>query len=150
MLEVIALVVKSDPNEIDVETEVCSSCVHCSKSSHCGTSELAKLFSARRNQVQLKNTLGAKTGEKVIIGMPDELLVRAAILAYLLPLLLMIFMTILANATGVSEAYQSLFGLCGLIIGFIFVRWKTSGGALQDYFKPRLLRMADQSVVIFK
>ncbi len=147
MLEEIALVIKSSPEKLWVETETRSSCSHCSSSSGCGTSVLAKLFSVKRNQLQLDNSLGAKTGEQVIIGMPDDLLVRAAIWAYLLPLLAMIFVTIIASVAGAGDGLQSLIGLCGLVIGFIFVRRETNGATSQQNFKPRLLRLADQAEV---
>ncbi len=148
MLEEIARVVKSSPEKLWVETETRSSCSHCSSSSTCGTSVLAKLFSVKRNQLQLDNSLGAKTGEQVVIGMPDDLLVRAAIWAYLLPLLAMVLVTIIASAAGAGDELQSLFGLCGLVTGFILVRRQTNGTTSQQNFKPRLLRMADQAEVI--
>lgn len=147
MLEEIALVVKSTPDRLWIETQTRSSCRHCSSSSGCGTSVLAKLFSVKRNQLQVENSLDAKLGDKVIIGMPDELLIRAAIWVYLLPLLAMVLVTILADLSGAGEGIQSLAGLAGLIIGFILLRKHTNSTTSQQKFKPRLLRLADQTKV---
>ncbi|MCU7940200.1 MAG: SoxR reducing system RseC family protein [gamma proteobacterium symbiont of Bathyaustriella thionipta] len=144
MLEEIALVIKSTPDQLWLETETRSSCTHCSSSQGCGTSVLAKLFSVKRNQLNVENSLGAKSGEKVIIGLPDELLVRAAIWAYLLPLISMVLVTIVASVFGAGEGMQSLLGLLGLAVGFIVVRRHTNGERSQQRFKPRLLRMAHQ------
>ena len=147
MLEEIALVVKSTPEQLWIETQTRSSCTHCSSSSACGTSVLAKLFAVKRIQLQVENSLGAKSGEKVIIGMPDELLIRAAIWVYLLPLIAMVLVTILADISGAGEGMQSLSGLGGLLIGFILLRRHTRNTTSQQKFKPRLLRLADQTEV---
>jgi len=147
MLEEIALVVKSTPEQLWIETQTRSSCSHCSSRSGCGTSVLAKLFSVKHSQVQLDNSLGVKSGEKVVIGMPDELLIRAAVRVYLLPLLAMVLMTILANIAGAGDGIQSLSGLAGLAIGFILLRQHSKGTASHQHFKPRLLRLVDQTEV---
>ncbi len=143
MLEQEALVVRHNSQHIWVETQIRSSCAHCSSHSVCGTSVLAKLFSMKRKQLCLDNSLGVKTGEKVIVGTPDSLLLKAAMWAYILPLLSMLSATLIASAAGIGDGLQSLLGLCGLAAGFILVQRKTSSAAAQQYFKPRLIRRLD-------
>lgn len=143
MLEQEALVVRHSLQQIWVETQIRSSCSHCSSSSNCGTSVLAKLFSVKRNQLCLDNSLGAKTGEKVIVGMPDSLLIRAAMWAYILPLVSMLSATLIGSAAGVGDGFQSFLGLCGLVAGFFLVYRKTNSAASKKHFKPRLIRMLE-------
>ena len=146
MLEEVATVVKANPEHLWVETESRSSCSHCS-SSGCSTSTVAKLFGIKRNRLQLDNTLGAKAGQQVVIGIPDDLLVRASLWAYMMPLLTMVIATIAGNLSGVSEGIQGLLALAGLATGFTLVYRFTHNKTTQQQFKPRLLRLAKQNQV---
>lgn len=143
MLEEIALVVEADSELLWIETRTRSSCSHCANDT-CGTSVLAKIFAVKRNRVQLENTLAAEAGEQVIIGMPDDLLVRAAIWAYLVPLIAMVLFTLIASMAGASDGLQSLLAMAGLAIGFLVVQKYTTGSRSKTHFKPRLLRKVNQ------
>lgn len=148
MLEETATVVKADENHLWVETESRSSCSHCS-SSGCSTSTLAKLFGVKRNLLQLDNTLDAsldvKVGQKVVIGISDDLLVRASLWAYLVPLLAMAVATIAGNMAEASEGMQALLALAGLGAGFTLVYRFTHNKSSQQQFKPQLLRLVAQN-----
>ncbi len=146
MLEESAMVVEVSGGTLWVEALSRSACSHCSSSS-CTTSVISKLFGIRRNRLHLENSLGAKPGEQVVIGMPDDLLVRAAVHAYVLPLLVMLAAAALGGALGISDGLQSLLALIGLAIGMFFVRWSTRGAPSQQRFKPQLLRIAGRGRV---
>ena len=92
MLEETATVVEVIDGRLIAETESRSSCSHCSTDS-CSTSVVAKLFGIRRNRLVMENTLQAKAGDRVVIGIPDNLLVQASVMAYLLPLVVMLGVT---------------------------------------------------------
>ncbi|MES9812520.1 MAG: SoxR reducing system RseC family protein [Candidatus Thiodiazotropha sp.] len=141
MLEETGTVVEVWDDSLQVETQSRSACSHCS-SSGCTTSVVSKLFGIKRNRLQLENSLGAKPGDRVVIGIPDDLLVRASVWAYLLPLIFMLASTALGGVFGASEGFQSLLALGGLAVGFYIVRWTTRNLSSQRRFKPRLLRIA--------
>jgi sigma-E factor negative regulatory protein RseC len=139
MLEETAMVIDVKDGMLMAETESRSSCSHCSADS-CSTSVVAKLFGVRRNRLVMENSLDAKPGDQVVIGIPDALLVRASVMAYLLPLVSMLLLTAIGDALGMNEILLSLLALVGLAIGFFMVRWTIHRSASQRY-TPRLLRI---------
>jgi sigma-E factor negative regulatory protein RseC len=132
---------KVEDTQILINTEPQSACTHCS-SSGCSSQVLAKLFTAKTHLVQLDNHLNAKAGDKVVIGITDELLISAALRIYLLPLLIMVLTAVFASKAGFSDGMQSLLALFGLLSGFIFVKKFSCGSASLQRFKPKLLRLA--------
>lgn len=143
MLEETGTVVAVREGRLWVETQSRSICSHCTSGS-CTTSAVSKLFGVRHNRVQLENSLGAKVGERVVIGIPDDLLVRAAILCYLLPLMIMVMGAVLGSVAGASEGVQSLMAVGGLAVGFLLVRWGIRSVPSQQRFQLQLLRYAGQ------
>jgi sigma-E factor negative regulatory protein RseC len=141
MLEETARVIEVKDGLLLAETEFRSSCSHCASGDSCTTSVVAKLFGNRRNRLVMENSLQAKPGDQVLIGIPDALLVRASLMAYLLPLVTMLGVTVLGDALGVEDFFLSLLALMGLAAGFYMVRWATRRAPSQQRYKPRLLRI---------
>jgi len=139
MLEETARVIDIEDGLLIAETESRSACSHCS-SSGCTTSVVAKLFGVRRNRLVMENSLDARPGDEVVIRIPDDLLVRASVMAYLLPLLTMLGAAALGDVLGMSEMFMSLLALAGLALGFLLVRWIIRRGPEQRY-RPRLSRI---------
>jgi len=139
MLEETATVVAVENDSVWVESESRSACSQCS-STHCSSSALSQLFSVQRNRLRLDNDLDAQVGDQVVIGIPDELLVRASVWGYLFPLLAMVGFAIAGNAWHLSEGLQVLLAMLGLAGGFYSVRLATRGK--QQKFQPQLLRIA--------
>lgn len=141
MLEETGTVVEAGPEFILVETQSRSACSHCS-TDNCTTSVVSKLFGVKRNRLQLENSLGAKLGDRVVIGIRDDLLVKASLWAYLLPLIVMLISVALVGILGAGEGLQSLVALGGLVLGLTLVRGSSGKGSYQKHFRPQLLRMA--------
>lgn len=141
MIEETATVIAADDKQIWVESTPNSGCSSCSSRS-CGTSVIAKLFGNKRTRLQLENSLDAKVGEQVVLGIPDALLVKASISAYMLPLLAMILAAATGNVLGVSEGMQVCFALIGLVAGLWLVSHLGRNPASAQNFKPALLRIA--------
>jgi sigma-E factor negative regulatory protein RseC len=146
MLEESAKVVAVRGDRLWVETQSRSACSHCS-STGCGTSVISKLFGVKRNRLELHNSLSAKPGEQVMIGIPDEVLVRASVWAYLVPIIVMLLLTATGARLGMAEGLQVLLALSGLASGFILVHWITRRGSYRQGFKPHLLRTVGQESV---
>lgn len=141
MLEETGTVVRAEAGELWVETQPRSACSQCS-SGGCGTAVVSKLFGARPNRIRVSDSLGAGVGDRVVIGIPDSLLVRAALWAYLAPLLAMLAAAAVAEALGVGDAPQMLSALAGLALGLVLVRRVTRWPGAGQRFRPRLLRLA--------
>jgi sigma-E factor negative regulatory protein RseC len=142
MLEEQGRVVEVDGEHVWVETEPRSGCSHCS-SQNCTTSVVAKLFGVQRNRLLLNNTIAAKTGDQVVIGVPGSLIARTSVLAYLVPLLFMLCTTFLANLIGFNDGLQSLFALAGLSIGVMVIRWYSNNDFLRQTRGPMLLKVVE-------
>jgi sigma-E factor negative regulatory protein RseC len=142
MLEEQARVVEVDGDKVWVEAEARSSCSHCSSQS-CTTAVVARLFGVQRNRLILKNSLNAKPGDQVIIGVPGRLIARASVLAYIVPLLFMLAMTLLGSAIGINDGMQSLLAVVGLLVGLMIVRWYTSADTSRKGCAPQLLKIVE-------
>jgi sigma-E factor negative regulatory protein RseC len=146
MLTESATVVDARDGYLWVESQSRSGCSQCA-SSTCTTSVVAKLFGVRTNRLRLENTLDAKPGQRVEIGIPDELLVSASVWAYLVPLLLMFATAIVAQVLGLDQGTQSVMAMAGLAAGFYLVRLRTSGHQARRRFVPKLLRIHEEHSV---
>ncbi len=146
MMEQIGTVIDTDATSLWVETQPVSGCSSCASSAgSCSTAVVSKLFAERRTQLRLPNSLDARTGDRVVIGIPERALLRAALWAYLLPPLLMIGAAATVQQLGGTETMQGLWGVAGLVAGFIWLRSMNRGQGGRDPIRPRLLRLASGS-----
>ncbi len=146
MLEQDATVIESKEGHIWVEAISRSSCSQCSATS-CSTSVISKVFGFRRNLLKMENSLQAKAGDQVIIGIPDNVLVKASVWAYLVPVISMVLFTFMAVVQGYGDGLQVLFALTGLATGFILVGRLTRSDYQGKAFDPLLLRIKGQSQI---
>ena len=114
----------------------------CSVSSGRGTSALAKLFESRVNQLRVADPIGVRLGDRVVIGIADSSLTRASLLAYLLPLMLLMGSTLLAGSVGVGEGGSALAGILGLLVGLWLAERITDGARGRERYQPVLLHKA--------
>jgi sigma-E factor negative regulatory protein RseC len=140
MLEETARVIAVRDGLMIAETESRSACNHCS-SEGCTTSVVAKLFGVRRNRIVMVNSLDAKPGDQVVIGIPNQVLSRASVTAYLLPLLLMLSVAGLGDLLGMNELLLSLLALNGLAIGFFIARRLSRRSS--SHYEPCLLKIVE-------
>lgn len=149
LVEGIARVVAVEDGRVWLEPEQTASCGHCAASGHCvgqeqdGIGSIARRLEARRFAVPGHLAGHAlQVGERVVIGVGQRSLVKAAFLAYGLPLLFAI-----AVAGWLQGEYgddlTTLLGMSGgLALGLfaarLGARWLLGRGELT----PRLLRLA--------
>lgn len=96
------------------------SCGSCKSQGGCGSGLLGLAASPR--QYRLPNDVGARAGDTVTISMPDGGVIKAALLSYLLPLLLGIAGAAAGMRLGGTDA-DALIGLgLGLGAGLLVLR----------------------------
>lgn len=127
-------------DQIWVQTISVSACQSCSARSGCGQRALAAVSSGRANQVLVDNTLGARVGDEVEVGLDEQSLLRASVALYGLPLVLMLFGCLLGHSVSESSDLAAILGaLAGLGLGFWVVRrWQSGAG---DRYQPHLVRV---------
>lgn len=109
--------------------DVRSACNACDEAGGCGLSDgKGKLLQ------RLRNDIGARVGDRVILSVPDGAVLRAVVYCYLLPLALVIFLA----AVGMALAHEpgAVIGAAmGLLSGWVVLR---RYGTLQAQPKMRL------------
>ncbi|WP_165742242.1 SoxR reducing system RseC family protein [Candidatus Thiosymbion oneisti] len=146
MIEETGQVISVQGELAEVERQSRSGCGSCAVKGTCGTSLLARYLGPKRLLLRAHNTIGARPGEHVVIGLPEGTLLEASVLAYLVPLVAMIGGAVagafvaerLAPAyTQVLSAVTGLGGLAGALAWLVgFIRAKS----LDERYRPRILR----------
>lgn len=144
-MEVKGIVVGKSGGEVIVETQAISACSHCS-STACASSILSALFENRRNRLTVADSMNPRQGQQVSIGIEDDVLVKASIIAYLLPLIIMLVMIACVRALGSGEIVQVATGMAGLASGLLLMHYLTTSNRLSGYFSPRLTRCDDTTM----
>jgi sigma-E factor negative regulatory protein RseC len=115
MIEETATVVDVQDDYAIVATAQRAACGSCDSSGSCSTSVLSGLFKRRQNQLTVLNPIHAQPGEQVIIGLQETALIKASFMAYLLPLLCMMFAAIAVQQ--LTEYYKLLGGELPIVVG---------------------------------
>ena len=118
MMEELAKVVASDNGWVRVEVELKSACNHCTSSQSCGTSAVAKAFSVKTQQFSIASDESFEAGELLKLGLPESVILKAAALVYLLPLLGFFSFATLGNVAALltqfsTDAVTIVFGSFG-------------------------------------
>ncbi len=117
----------------EVEAQRRSACGHCAANSSCGTSLLAQTFGVRASRVRALNSIKAQPGDRVVVGLPENVMLRSAFLLYAVPLLTFIVAAVAGRWLGEALALPAVefisiaLGLAGLGGGLAWVRHKTLG-----------------------
>ena len=122
MVEEIATVVSADGNGLWLTTTPVASCNACQASDDCGTGIVAKTLTPKSLQFYIPSELQLLPGEQVKIGLPEQQLVAAALMVYLVPLLLMLVAVVLGNALLLSELWLIVLAIVAGGAGFLLAR----------------------------
>ena len=150
MIEESARVIAIDGNQLLLEAEIKTTCQSCSAKKGCGTGVLAEHVGRKMTHFQVENTLDARVGDEVIVGLSEQAMLNGSLLVYLFPLLSMIIAALLADALlnpawlsawGLSgDLLTALAGLAGLVLAMLGVRNKFAGRRAQQQLTPVVLR----------
>ncbi|HRF42962.1 MAG TPA: SoxR reducing system RseC family protein [Candidatus Competibacteraceae bacterium] len=142
MIEERARVAEAGDGYAWVEIERRSACGNCHANDGCGTAALATVWSGRQMRTRAISNLPLRSGDEVIVGLADGVLLRGALLAYLLPLVLMLAGALLGDAAFASAGEEPviLLGALGLGLGFLAVRVASRSWQDDVRFQPVVLR----------
>lgn len=156
MIEEIGTITAVDADHIWVETQIKTTCSGCEANENCGTGVVAKAFAPKTDKLIFRCHQHAEVGQKVKLGIPENALLSASALVYMLPLFVLV-------VTALAGQYLlPLIGLNheGFIILSAFVAtalsfWWVKARVQQDrghQYKPRLLELlpAEQSSIPIK
>ena len=150
-VEGIARIVRVEPGCLWLEPEQTTSCGHCASNASCSMSEsreapgmgtVASRLVARRFSLPEREAGGFVEGERVVVGVAESALLKAALTAYGLPLLSALLGGGLAQGRYGEDGAAMLGVLAGFAIGFALARMIARQLAARGQLAPRLLRRA--------
>jgi sigma-E factor negative regulatory protein RseC len=147
MLESPAVVVGTERGAAFVEADFGGGCGSgmCATGG-CGSAVLARIFTQNpRRPLRVRNPIDAGVGERVIVGIAEGVLLRTTLVAYLLPLVMLVTGAAAARAIASSngDAVAAAGGLGGLVLGWVLAR-ALSHRRTKRELEPVILRRARQ------
>lgn len=119
MIEERARVIAVEDNQLLLEAETSAACNACAAKQGCGTSVLSKWIGGKFTRFQATNTVNARVGDEVVVGLAEEAMLKGSVLVYLLPLLAMIGFALLADSLiSADAASRDLLVMISAVIGF--------------------------------
>ncbi len=145
MLEEQGRVVEVQAGFVWVETQRRSTCGACNLNGGCGTSVLSRVMGQRRTRVRALDSLGARVGEEVVIGIEDTMLLRGSLAVYAVPLVGLLAGAMLGAALAprlgfAAESGSILLGLAGLGAGILWLTYYARRTRLDRRYQPVVLR----------
>ncbi|HGM8441755.1 transcriptional regulator [Pseudomonas aeruginosa] len=141
MIEEQGRVVATEPGAVWVETVRRSTCSSCSANAGCGQGMMQRLgVGAGRARVRALSDLSLRVGDAVVLGIHEDLLLRASVLFYLFPLLGFFVAALLATRAGLVEPLIIVSGLAGLLAAWLLVRRHARRHADDPASQPVVLR----------
>jgi len=146
MLEEKGIVVEADDEFAWVETQRQNACGKCASKSSCGTASLASVLGQKATVVKAINPIRANVGDSVVVGIGEQVLLRGALLMYLVPLVLMFVFAggyeTLAQQHWLAhhEIWTILLGAFGFGLGLLWLNYLNQGLAHKRQYQPVLIR----------
>ena len=122
-----------------------TACGLCGQTRGCGNSIWGKLLNHKSSNFTAQNSINAKVGQSVIVGINEAALMKSALLLYIVPLVSMFFCALLASTLNSSEAASILGAGVGLVIGFLWVKGHTAGQTYYQNNQPKILRLDNEA-----
>ncbi|WP_353349863.1 SoxR reducing system RseC family protein [Oceaniserpentilla sp. 4NH20-0058] len=139
MVEESARVTKIESDTVWVQAIAKSACGSCQAQKGCGHSLLAKVGQKQIDLPVLKNGFDVQVNDQVIIGVPEQAILRSSMLMYGIPLLAMIITAMGFSLAGIEEKVSVLGAFVALILGFVWVNRYASRLSFSQWH-PKLIR----------
>jgi sigma-E factor negative regulatory protein RseC len=138
MIEEEAFVAEVTDGRVWLEKSRVSACSSCTQQS-CSTAVVGGLFGTKLVRLQVDSDLPLQAGDRVLVGVSENALVRGSFWIYLLPLCGLFIGALLAKSLLGSDVSSAIGGLAGLALTFVLMK------------SIRLFdREADQPVILSK
>ena len=145
MIEEHAQVIGFDGEQLVLQAQTQSACGSCAARKGCGTSVLSKVVGGKFTRFQAANNIGASIGDTVVVGIPEDALVRGSMMMYVVPIMGMLVFALLADyfllAAVVSrDLIIAASAASGLILASGLSKWYFQRQQNVQRFTPVVLR----------
>jgi len=150
MIEEVATVLSIEDLDAVIQVEKTSSCHSCNANSACGTASISRYFNFQAPQLKVKNTINAKPGDQVLLGIPDSEMLMGSFILYMVPLITLFILSIFFSSLNTSfpdysEEFLSIVGGgLGLMIGLFGVK-KYSHLIMKNGGKPVMMKIMNKA-----
>ncbi|MGZ8191570.1 MAG: SoxR reducing system RseC family protein [Methylococcaceae bacterium] len=143
MIEELAVVVKIENHEVWVESRQNSACGGCQQKASCTTNSLGSVL--KKKSVPVDSDIQLKTGDEVMVVIDENLLLRASLLLYLVPLIALFTGAGIADWLLADDAlYADLWIAGNALLGFLLSLWLINKAQslliLSYYARPVVVR----------
>lgn len=135
-----------DQSVATIEVVRKTACELCGKTRGCGNALWGKIFAHKTTSFKAENSIDAKVGQSVIVGIDEKAVMKSALLLYIVPLVTMSIGTILASQISSTDFVAMIGAAVGLVVGYFWVKAHATGHAYYQDHQPKILRLdvADQ------
>lgn len=141
MVEESARVLRVEGETVWVQAIAKSACGSCQAQKGCGHSLLAKVGQKQIDLPVDRNGIDVSENDQVIIGVPEQAILRSSFMMYGIPLLAMIAVAMVTSILGVEEKVAVLLSFVALLLGFVWVN-KQAKSLNFAQWHPKLMRKA--------
>jgi len=122
MIETRARVVSIAPGKVWIEASSQQGCAACQSQARCGVSGLGKFLGRNKPPVALSCDLAVQPGDSLVLNIAESVLLRAGLLAYLLPALLSVLGALAATPFDLGDAAAATATVAGFAAGLGIAR----------------------------
>ena len=144
MIEQVAHVHAIDQNSVWLDTIRLSTCNSCSMKSGCGQRLMNQATDCKRSRIELPlpQDMALNVGDEVVLGIPQKAFIKASLLTFAMPLMIMLAFASLAQWGALSEPAAVVAALLGLGLGLLLLRWYSQSDAVlsSNQWQPMILR----------
>ena len=148
MIEQVAQVHAIDQTSVWLDTVRLSTCNSCSMQSGCGQRLMNQATDCKRSRIQLPlpSHMSLQVGDEVVLGVPQKAFIKASLMTFAMPLMVMLITAIIAQALSASEPVIAITALLGLGLGLALVRLysrslsASNNTAASNQWQPVILR----------
>ena len=150
MFTEVGQVIAEEGDMVWVQTQSKTGCSSCKVSTTCGSGIVNKAFSHKVFVTPLKNTINAHINDEVEVGIPEDFVLKASLVVYLLPLICLILaLTISSYALpNLTELGSIMSATIGLIVGFLGVAWFSRRKSARQELQPVLLKIVKRPIAV--
>jgi sigma-E factor negative regulatory protein RseC len=150
MIEEQAQVIEVKGDQLVLQAQTQSACGSCSAKNGCGTSLLSKVIGRKFTRFQVDNNVNAMVGDTVVVGIPEEALLKGSLAMYILPIIGMLVFALLSDVIlsddilTISAQSRDLMiavsAIIGLVLGSFMSKWYFQRKSSTQFFSPVILR----------